>query len=191
MLKVSGKLNPKMFGAPVPVMLDFDGQVIIGVDTSLDGRPSGKVVPMNGEDFRRSIYVQMRRTLPLGMLETFDLPRMEPNCDARAASTVAPQSLTLMNNQFSLTQSRFFAKRVADEAGADPAARARLAWKMALSKDPSPEQVADSVKFLDLQTKTLKAVQDQKSEAAKDPALGALATLCQAILSSNAFLYIE
>jgi hypothetical protein len=125
------------------------------------------------------------------MLETFDLPRMEPNCEARAASTVAPQSLTLMNNQFSLAQSLFFAKRVANEVGADPAEQVKLAWKLALSKDPSPQQIADSVKFLAEQTGTLKAVQDPKSEAAKDPAISALATLCQAILSSNAFLYIE
>ena len=191
MLKVSGTLNPKMFGTPVPVMLDFDGQVIIGVDTTLDGRPSGKVVPMNGEDFRRSVYVQMRRTQPLGMLETFDLPRMEPNCDARAASTVAPQSLTLMNNQFSLTQSRFFASRVAKEAGDDLHSRAYLAWKLALAREPEPDQISESVAFLTQQAKTLKAVQDPKSEAFHDPSLAALATLCQAILSSNAFLYVE
>jgi hypothetical protein len=103
MLSVSGQLNPKMFGPPVPVMLDTDGQVIVGVDTTdTAGRPTGKVVPLNGEEFRRSVYVQMRRTRPLALLEAFDLPKMEPNCELRSASTVAPQSLTLMNSAFAL-----------------------------------------------------------------------------------------
>jgi hypothetical protein len=125
------------------------------------------------------------------MLETFDLPRMEPNCDARAASTVAPQSLTLMNNQFSLTQSRFFANRVAREAGSDLHSRARLAWKLALAREAEPDQIRESVAFLTEQARTLKAVQDPKSEDFQDSSLAALATLCQAILSSNAFLYVE
>jgi hypothetical protein len=44
-------------------------------------------------EFRRSIYVQVRRSMPLGVLEPFDLPQMTPNCEKRAASTAAPQSL--------------------------------------------------------------------------------------------------
>ena len=47
------------------------------------------------------------------MLETFDLPRMEPNCELRNASTVAPQSLVMMNGEFTLAQSKYLAERVA------------------------------------------------------------------------------
>ena len=87
-------------GAPVPVMFNEEGQAVIGIDTTdTAGRPSGKVIAMNGEDFRRSIYVQVRRTRPLGMLETFDAPSMmEANCNERPNTTVSPQSLLLMNN---------------------------------------------------------------------------------------------
>src|SRR5258706_10754609 len=117
-----------MFGGPVPVMFDEDGQVVVGVDTTdTAGRPSGKFVPMNGEEFRRSLYIQMRRSRPLGMLETFDLPRMEPNCELRNASTVAPQSLAMMNGEFVLAQSKFFAERVAREACAEPTAHGNRA----------------------------------------------------------------
>lgn len=46
MLMASGNLNRKMFGAPVPVTIDLDGQVIVGVDTTdTAGRPSGKIIP--------------------------------------------------------------------------------------------------------------------------------------------------
>ena len=33
LLAVSGKLDPKVYGEPVPVMLTEEGQVVIGVDT--------------------------------------------------------------------------------------------------------------------------------------------------------------
>jgi hypothetical protein len=208
MLLVSGQLNPKMFGAPVPVMLDTDGQVIVGVDTTdTAGRPTGKVVPLNGEEFRRSVYVQMRRSRPLGMLETFDLPKMEPNCELRTASTVAPQSLTLMNSAFALGAATAFAERVQRETGAAPEAQITRAWKLALGCLPSQTELQRSLDFLKAQTLTLRArsattaAPTPGSKAPASPApgaqkiippeLGALATLCQALLNSNAFLYAD
>lgn len=207
MLLVSGKLNRKMFGAPVPVMLDVDGQVVLGVDTTdTAGRPSGKVVPLNGEEYRRSLYVQMRRTRPLGMLETFDLPKMEPNCEARSASTVAPQSLTLMNSQFSLLQSRLLAERVSREAGDEAEARVRMAWRLVLVRNATEDEIQKSVVFLKSQTATLRAALESpaavSSSAGKpvaaskagepvNPDIAALATLCQALFSSNGFLYVD
>ena len=71
LLAVSGKLNPEVGGAPVPVMFNEEGQVVIGIDTTdTAGRPSGKIVPLNGAEFRRSIYVQARRSRQLEMFAT-------------------------------------------------------------------------------------------------------------------------
>src|SRR5207248_5396551 len=45
MLAVSGKLNVKQFGPPVPIKPDLTGQIVIGVDTNDGaGRPTGKLV---------------------------------------------------------------------------------------------------------------------------------------------------
>ena len=42
-LAASGRLNPRMFGPPVPVAPDEAGQVIVGVDTrDAAGRPVGQ-----------------------------------------------------------------------------------------------------------------------------------------------------
>src|SRR5690606_18661016 len=77
LLAVSGKLNPKVHGEPVPVMLTEEGQVVIGIDTmDTAGRQTGKYIPLNGEEFRRSIYVQIRRSRPLEMFAAFDAPDM-------------------------------------------------------------------------------------------------------------------
>jgi hypothetical protein len=181
-LTVSGKLYDKSFGPPVPVMVDDVGQFVIGIDnTDGAGRPSGKIAPMHGEEFRRSVYVQVRRSRPLGVLDTFDAPAMEPNCEARTASTVAPQALMLMNSAFIVSQAEVFAERVRKEAGADPRARVVRAWRLAFAAEPSEAEVAEAVAFLAEQAGHFKADAEQR----------ALASFCQALLSANRFLYID
>jgi hypothetical protein len=150
----------------------------------------------------------MRRTQPLGMLETFDFPKMEPNCEMRSASTVAPQSLALMNSEFALAQSRLLAERVEREAGDDLEAQVRRAWRLVLVREATGEEVRKSVEFLKLQTATLKESLEKAGPGGREPQgkaaavkgrgqmpasaeQGALATWCQALLSSNGFLYID
>jgi len=223
MLAVSGKLNPKQGGAPVPIMTDETGQVVVGVNTDdTAGRPSGRFVPLNGEEFRRSLYVQVRRTKPVGLMETFDAPRMEPNCDSRNASTVAPQSLALMNGEFAVAQSKFFAERVVKEAGDSPDAQVKRAWQLAFARTPSGAELKDSLAFLATQLEHFTKQADEKAAAPATPApaakaaptkaapapkaapatkgkepppIGAnalaLATFCQALLTSNRFLYVD
>ena len=199
MLVVSGKMNPKMFGPPVPVRTDEDGLIVVGVDTNdTAGRPSGKYVPLNGDEFRRSLYVQNRRTKPLGILETFDMPRMEPNCEARNASTVAPQSLAMMNGEFTLAQSKFFAERVAREAGAELEAQVKRAWLLAFGAEPAAGDLVESTAFLNEQAAHFKehpvkapTVPKGKEAPPATPELQALATFCQALLTANRFLYVD
>jgi hypothetical protein len=199
MLVATGKFNPKQFGAPVPIMTDEDGQIVVGVNTDdTAGRPSGKFVPLNGEEFRRSLYIQMRRSKPIGMLESFDLPRMEPNCEQRNASTVATQSLAMMNGDFTLTMSKYLAERAVREAGSDVTAQIRHAWKLAFSCEPSAEDVERSGEFIKKQTAHFQAHPVKVPPPAKgkeappaEPAMQALATFCQALLTSNQFLYVD
>ncbi|MEN9574487.1 MAG: hypothetical protein RL514_2342 [Verrucomicrobiota bacterium] len=199
-LAVSGKLNPKPGGAPVPIMHDESGQIVVGVNTDdTAGRPSGKFVALGGEEFRRSLYVQMRRSKPLGFMETFDSPRMEPNCELRNASTVAPQSLMLMNGEFTLAQAKFFAERVAKEAGdSTDESKVSRAWLLAFSRRPSPTEMTDTLAFLAKQRAhfTANAPKEAKVTKGKEPPPTgaeehALTGLCQALLTANRFLYVE
>jgi len=199
-LFVSGKLNPKAGGAPVPIMTDETGQVVVGVNTDdTAGRPSGKFVGLNGEEFRRSLYVQMRRSKPLGLMETFDAPRMEPNCELRNASTVAPQSLALMNGEFALAQAKFFAERVAKEAGdSTDESKVARAWQLAFSRRPNSAEMSDALAFLGKQRAHFTANAPKAAPVAKgkeappsNPDDHALTSLCQALLTANRFLYVE
>jgi hypothetical protein len=181
LLAVSGRLNARPFGPPVPVTHDEIGQVVIGKDIRNpgDGTPMGKVAPLGGEEFRRSVYVQVRRSLPLAMLETFDAPALTPNCEVRNFSTVSTQSLLLMNSPAVLQLSESFAQRVKREVSDDPRALVTQAWRLAYAGEPTAAQAEEAALFLKEQSEQL---------AGLDPAL---ANFCQALLSSNRFLYVQ
>ena len=188
-LLTTGKLNGKAFGPPVPVMQDADGQIVIG-EERIDG--SGVQLPpepMGGEENRRSIYVQVRRSRLLTVLETFDLPTMEPNCELRNFSTVAPQSLMLMNGGFVVASAADFAARLEREAGGNPPEQIALAWRLAYGREISPEERSAALAFLREQA----AGFPPGAPASGQPTAQsrALANLCQAILSSNEFLYVD
>lgn len=185
-LAVSGKLNRKLLGPPVPVSPDDTGQVVIGVDTrDTAGRPTSKKVDLGEEPYRRSIYIQARRSLPLGMLETFDAPVMSPNCECRASSTVTPQSLLLMNSEFIVSQSAEFAKRLRTAAPDDLHAQLREGARWAFGQAPSESELREAAEFVKAQTAALAPV--GKAAAAEQ----ALACYCQALLSANQFLYVD
>ena len=198
MLAAAGNLNLKMGGPPVPVMPDEVGQIVLGVDTRDDvGRPNGRFIPLGEELYRRSVYVQARRTMPLEMLSAFDAPLMTPNCELRTSSTVAPQSLMLLNDAFVIEQAEAFARRVQAEAAGGPAEQARLAWRWAFAKEPTERQVAGAIEFMAAEEKnfagqpSVKPVKGQKPAPRVEPALRALAAFCQALTGSNGFLYVD
>ncbi len=102
-LAASGSLKQTLFGKPISVAEDFVGQVIVD-DMS-----------------RRSVYVETKRSKPETLMRAFDAPVMEVNCDKRPSSTVATQSLMLMNSDFILKQAAAMAVRVRAEAASAPA----------------------------------------------------------------------
>ena len=189
LLFLSGRLVRKVHGRSAPVSLDNVGQRVIVSREQYD--PSGRLlrnVPPLGEDeFRRTIYVQVRRSLPLGVLVPFDVPTMNPNCAKRTVSNNAPQSLQMMNAPFVLQQATDFAMRVRAVAGEDTFAQIELAWKMALGREPTTTEHQTAKRFLEEQRVLLGLT---GLEVGK-PTQMALAHLCQALVSSNGFLYVE
>lgn len=199
-LAVSGRLNPELFGPPVPVMADHVGRWVLGIENLDAGRP-GKVIPLGGAEYRRSLYVQVRRSRPLAVLDAFDWPRMTPNCEARRASTVAPQSLLLLNSDFTLASAEQFARRVEREAGPEPAAQIVRAWQLAYGRTPDDSERASALAFLEDQTDLFRAAAAGEGEPPPSkpadtpppptPAQRSLETLCQMLLGSNEFLYVD
>lgn len=181
-LSVTGVLNGKMFGPPMSVKEDEVGQIVVEAPEP----PPGADV-QDSPAFRRSVYIQVRRTQPLGFLQTFDAPVMEVNCERRAVSTVAPQALMLMNSDFILKQAAHFAARLKKDAGPDASRQIQRAWQLAYCRAPNAEEVQQSTEFLAQRA----AHYARKMPPVPDPAGEALISLCQVILSSNEFLYVE
>jgi hypothetical protein len=170
MLAVAGRLNETRFGRPDVVAV----------------RPDGLVTSTESDDgWRRSIYVQQRRKEIPTILETFDLPQMNPNCLARPESTVAPQALHLMNNAMIDQLADAFAERVFKETGNDVARQVNQVHLIAFGRRPDTEEKQIGIDSLSRLTDLW------KSEKQAAPHKKALATYCHAIFNSAAFLYID
>ncbi len=110
-LAVTGTLNRAMSGQPVPMVRRGDGEV---------------VVPAGREGERRSVYLQVRRSQPLTILQVFDQPVIETNCTRRSASTVSSQALTLLNSDFVAGQAATFAAQLLRDHPSDVVGQAIL-----------------------------------------------------------------
>lgn len=194
MLAVSGALHEAMFGLPVPVRPDVHGQIVVGVDKTQGDNKMPVDVSLHGQEFRRGIYMQVRRSRPLAMLHAFDAPVMEVNCERRPSSTVATQALMLMNSEFVIDQAARFARRLQAEAGGDRARQIVLAWQLAFNRNPRDAELAESRRFLARQTDHLQSNGDSgeaSTPSNREPEEQALTDLCQALLSANEFLYVD
>lgn len=87
--------------------------------------------------YRRSMYTFWKRTCPPPGMNTFDAPERE-FCMARRSRTNTPlQALVLMNDPTYLEVARKLAERVIKSAES-PEARAKIAFRLALSRRPTP-----------------------------------------------------
>src|SRR5215813_5665537 len=120
--------------------------------------------------WRRSLYVYSKRSIRYPLFETFDQPNLVNSCDRRNISPIAPQALLLMNNNFVITEAKYFAERLRREAGADPQAQVGRAYLLALGRAPTAFERAKTVEFI------------QSSP-------NGLADFCQALFNLNEFVY--
>ena len=92
--------------------------------------------------YRRSMYTFWKRTCPPPGLNTFDAPEREV-CTSRRSRTNTPlQALVLMNDPTYLEASRKLAERAMLEGGESPTSRLTFAFRLTLSRAPSPAEIA-------------------------------------------------
>jgi hypothetical protein len=169
-LCVAGTLNEQRYGPPVPMQRQADGEV---------------TTPAGVTGNRRSVFLQVRRSQPLTLLQIFDQPVMETNCTRRSTSTVSSQALTLLNSDFLIRQAEAFATRVLKEQPDDAAA---YALRLAFARPATAKEREKLTAFLDAQTaQYVKATQGKEAEGRQR----ALADLCQMLLSANEFAYVD
>lgn len=105
--------------------------------------PQRKYTPDIGEaQYRRGVYMHWQRIFLHPMLKAFDAPTRE-ECTARRPTSNTPlAALNLLNDPTFVEAARIFAQRMLKEGGASQSEKLVWAWKTALSRTPSSEEIA-------------------------------------------------
>jgi hypothetical protein len=171
-LAVSGRLDKKMHGAPVPTHLTsfMEGR----------GRP-GRSGPVDGAG-RRTIYVEVRRNFISPMMLAFDAPIPHSCIGRRATSNVPAQALIMMNDPFVLQQAQLWAKRILGDSSAANPERVTAAYQTAFGRLPSADEQQAAKAFLDTQA---------KAHGEAKPGEKAWADLCHVLFNVKEFAFVN
>jgi hypothetical protein len=180
------------------------------LNLKMGGRPF--VPPLSEAELTpwRAVYILSRRTFIFPMFDKFDTPDPAVSSPGREITTVAPQSLWLLNNPIVFRQAREFAARLVRENGEDPAAWVEQAWRIGLGRAPSGSEKKEALAMLaSVSEKPQGRVHSSESEADSpgpeenpeeppealagiDRAQAArLTELCLAIFNLNEFLFVD
>ncbi|MEE2707751.1 MAG: DUF1553 domain-containing protein [Planctomycetota bacterium] len=142
------------------------------LDSSLGG-PAGDDLMI----LRRSLYVQTARWNRSNYASLFDAANPDASTPKRVVSTVAPQSLFLMNNEFALTQARSLAKRLLREVSRDETARIVRAYRILFGRPANSAEIEIARELL--------------GEVDDDDPLTPWADLVHVLFCSNEFVYLD
>jgi hypothetical protein len=166
LLSVSGRLNPALGGPgvfpPLPPEL-----------TKLSSKGAiWPVSPRIADQYRRSLYVFVRRNLRYPFFEAFDRPDTNASCPKRPVTTIAPQALSLLNSPLSSEAARALSARTEAEADRTLDAAIARVYLLALGRRPDRQETAIARDFL---------------------ASGAnsFADFCLALINLNEFVYVD
>lgn len=144
-LNISGELNPRMGGRGFFPRLS--GEVLAG-----QSRPGQDwEISDRAELSRRSLYTFVRRSMMVPILETFDYSNTSSPLSERPTTTVAPQSLLLLNDAFLQQQAQALAARLVREAGDTADARVRRGFQLAVGRLPTDTETHLARDFLQRQ----------------------------------------
>ena len=168
-LAVSGRLNPEQFGLPIFPPLPEGLAEEVKYDNSKWATQDGP------EGRKRSIYIYQQRTMTMPFMQTFDSVVCDASRDRRQVSVTPLQALAMYNGRFANEEATHFAARVRKDAGESPVAQIQLAFKIALGREPAPDE-----------SERMQALM-ASSAAGSD----ALAAVCRVLLNANEFVYVE
>ena len=171
-LAVSGQLNRE------PGL----GSAIANVD-ELVNKAGNLHLPSN----HRSIYLCLLRHSEPSELSAFDLPDSTRPVGQRNETTLPTQSLFLMNSSFLIEQAQLFSKEILALPDLDDSGRVHRVYLRVLNRVPQSSELQRAltlIKNVDAELKT-KISQEEIRRVT------VWATLCQALLTSNEFRYVD
>jgi len=155
---------------------------LLFVSGRLDARMYGKG-SLDEKDPRRSVYLTMKRSRLIPLLQLFDAPDMMSSIGAREESTVAPQALTMLNSPIIRGWAGDVANRVRPDARIELAASINAAYQTALGRSAEPSELEGMTAFVKRQTRTRGGNAAAEALAFHD--------FCHVLLCMNEFVYVD
>lgn len=137
------------------------------------------------DSLRRAIYLPVIRNNVYDFFQLLDYPDPAVANGDRSSTTIAPQALMMLNSDLVMDAAAGLAKRLADEGESDDAARLDRAYQLAYGRSPTPSETQQQLAFLEAARRTVS--ETAGSEQAVDP----WSILCQVLLASNEFIYVN
>lgn len=177
-LSVSGSLNDAMFGPGVRPALPA---AVINTGSTPKWPLDIKEGP---ETWRRSVYIFVKRSVLVPMLDIFDGSNATGSCAERTRTVLPGQALELMNGDFAHLQSERFAAKLCREFASNEG-RVRAGFKYALGRIPSATEIKASLNLI-----------EQLNGGAESPdapcqVSDGWAAFCQVLFNANEFIYID
>ncbi|QEG38266.1 DUF1553 domain-containing protein [Roseimaritima ulvae] len=167
------------------------GSAIAALDQLINW-PLGQSTNLHRPSQHRSVYLCMLRHAAPKELAAFDLPDGVGIAGKRDSTTLPSQTLFLLNSEFVVQQSQHLAARLLQESTSDDAQRVQRAFVATLQRTADESEVAQA---LALVASTRAALRDAPEGPADDtpdqPLRQAWACLCQALMTTNEFRYVD
>jgi hypothetical protein len=174
-LHASGQLDPK----------PRSGSDVSQFDVLINW-PPGEASSLHRPSNHRSIYLCFLRHAPPPELSAFDLPDGVKAMGRRHLTTQPAHGLYLLNNPMVVEQAGFLGAKLIAEAGETEAGRVRWLYRRVLQRNPGEQELSRGIAFMQ-NTRSFLSSGEPKTDAQTL----AWATLCQALLASNEFRYID
>ena len=139
----------------------------------------------NNDMKRRSIYFFLKRSHINPALQLFDFPEPLVSQGKRPVTTIAPQALYFMNNDFIRKNAVYLAQSLMTKSGSKIDDAIHQAFKKTLSRKPNSIELQNSKIFVENQLKTY------TKNGVKNAKVEALADFCQSLFALNESIYID
>jgi hypothetical protein len=183
-LEISGTLNLQQYGPGFKPPIPREATV---------ARNTKDPYPADARDTpatrRRTVYAFHKRVVQHPLMQAFDGPDATTSCGRRNSTTVAPQALALLNDQFLRDRAADFARRVAKQGRAGPRDWVEVGFQFAFSRLPTKSESRACIEFINRRIDQ-RAARD-KTLSRDEARLRGLTDFCQTLLSANEFIYID
>jgi hypothetical protein len=173
-LALNGTLNTRVYGPsvypPIPKEV-LAGQSVPGKGWETSGPE---------DSARRSVYVHVKRSLRLPILQSFDAAEPDVTCPVRFVTIQPTQALGTLNSEFLNQEAQKLAVRLKREAGDDVRKQVALGLRLVTCRAPTDGEINRGVELIDAMR--------SKDGATPDVALK---YYCLLALNLNEFVFLD